>query len=802
LSTKIAGATYTDVGRWQQLQIAELPHLLTRQLHLLRMQLGPQVDAREAFIDAVLLNVYGGPGVTNVWIDDLEIAGHVPAATASGSPGATNSLVPVRLPPVQPQDERPAVAVDASAQGNPPVAVAPQQWRVVKLAESVLQVNDRPMFARVVQHRGEPLAALKKIGFNVVWLQRLPALEILQEADRLGLWLICPPPRADGTMAEIGPAFDCVLAWDLGSGLTGAELEATQSWADQVRDADRRGNRPMICCPRADLRGYSRLGLADLLLLDCRPLGTRLEMADYAAWVRRQPLLASPGTPIWTTVQTQPNEALRQQLAALEPGFSPPLCVPAEQVRLLAYTAIASGSRGLLFLSDSPLDAADPETKQRAMSLELLNLELEVIEPWVAAGTCAPPAEAVGCTPPNKTLANEVLGAVLRTDQAWLLLPIWTAPQAQYVPPQSAANALTLVAPCVPETSNAYELTPGGVQTLRRPVRVDGGMRVILPEFGLTTQVLMAHDPSIVSFVYARTAEIGRRAAELHRQLAAYKLNTVERVAGQLDAHSHIAAAPGWLDAARRDLQTCDRQLAGGDAPGATLSAERAARALRLVERAYWDAAIKDIASPATSPAAVSFDTLPLHWRLFDRLKASHLGPNRIAGGDFEDMDTMMRAGWQYVPNLPPENSQSKSGPNVQTAVDLAPEAAHSGRLGVRLAVTAKNPPAAIESPPIVFTSPAVQVEAGQIVCIHGWVQVSMPATGGGDGLLIVDSLTGEALADRIGKTKGWQQFALYRVAPQSGTICVTFALPGLGEVRLDDVFIQTVEGPATLTQR
>jgi hypothetical protein len=67
---------------------------------------------------------------------------------------------------------------------------------------------------------------------------------------------------------------------------------------------------------------------------------------------------------------------------------------------------------------------------------------------------------------------------------------------------------------------------------------------------------------------------------------------------------------------------------------------------------------------------------------------------------------------------------------------------------------------------------------------------------------LIVDSLTGEALADRIGKTKGWQQFALYRVAPQSGTICVTFALPGLGEVRLDDVFIQTVEGPATLTQR
>ena len=49
------------------------------------MQLGPQVDDREAYLDAVLLNVYGGPGTTNVWIDDLDVAGHVAVAT-SGSP--------------------------------------------------------------------------------------------------------------------------------------------------------------------------------------------------------------------------------------------------------------------------------------------------------------------------------------------------------------------------------------------------------------------------------------------------------------------------------------------------------------------------------------------------------------------------------------------------------------------------------------------------------------------------------------------------------------------------------------------
>ena len=127
----------------------------------------------------------------------------------------------------------------------------------------------------------------------------------------------------------------------------------------------------------------------------------------------------------------------------------------------------------------------------------------------------------------------------------------------------------------------------------------------------------------------------------------------------------------------------------------------------------------------------------------------------------------------------------------MQGAVDLAPQAARSGRLGLRLSVSPldpKNPPAAIESPPVLFTSPAVQVAAGQIVCIHGWVQVPVPITAGPDGLLVVDSISGEALADRIGQTKGWREFAMYRVATQSGPVCVTFALSGIGEAWLDDV--------------
>ena len=93
------------------------------------------------------------------------------------------------------------------------------------------------MLPRIVQHRGEPLEALKRLGFNAVWLERLPEWEVLEEAKRLGLWLVCPPPHpgpddAEGRlpplpMTAIGPQFDGVLAWNLGSNLAPSELEAT-----------------------------------------------------------------------------------------------------------------------------------------------------------------------------------------------------------------------------------------------------------------------------------------------------------------------------------------------------------------------------------------------------------------------------------------------------------------------------------------------------------------------------------------------------------------------------------------------
>jgi hypothetical protein len=191
--------------------------------------------------------------------------------------------------------------------------------------------------------------------------------------------------------------------------------------------------------------------------------------------------------------------------------------------------------------------------------------------------------------------------------------------------------------------------------------------------------------------------------------------------------------------------------------------------------------------SPVAIPGTSSFQALPWHWALVNRIATMRGGANRLPGGDFENLDAMVHDGWRHFQH---------ATPGIQTAADLVPEAAHSGRLGLRLTALADNPadpPAMIETPPIWITSPALPVQAGQIVQIHGWVKVPTAITGSVDGLLLVESLTGEEMALRLDKTRHWREFSMLRIVPQSGSLTLTLFMTGLGEVRLDDLTVEVL---------
>ncbi len=797
LRTLVHGSTYTTVGRWQQLRIEDIPQQLARRTRVLRAEFGPEVDPREAYVEQVLLSVGGGKGVAHLWIDDLDVdgyAGPAPGPTEPAGPAGPADL------PSQPEHtglhapSRPAAAPSldvAGWTGSQSERVATPRRPPVRWDGSTLLVDGRPFFPRMVRYQGESLALLQRLGFNVVWLRELPSAGLLDEASRLGLWLVCPPPRAGqagapggatGRLAPIGSDYRRVLAWNLGRDLAADDLETVRQWATQVRAADRETARPLVCQPAEKLREYSRL--VDVLVIGRPPLGTSLELSAYGTWLRQRPRLARPGNCIWTTVQTELAPSVLSQwrgLGVTLPSDCP--AVTAEQIRLLTYTAVTAGARGLLFESQSPLDRADPQTATRALALELLNLELTLIESWAAAGDFMAAVD-------DRQPESSVSGGVLRTKRARLLVPIWSGRGAQFVPGQSAGRGVSLIVPPVPESSKAYRMVPGAIEPLR-PKRVAGGTRITLDEFGLTSLVLMAGEPLVISEMKSRVERIGRRASQVRRQLAAAKLQGVERIDAQLSSRVEGPASTAWLGAAKRGLQSSDASLASADYADAYRHAGRAMRPLRLLERWHWEAATKRLPSPVSNPAAVSFATLPACWSLIERIGAAPPGANLLPGGDFENLDMLLRSGWRHFQRAPE---------GFRAEAELAATTARPGRYALRLAASRVEPgdyEVLAESPPSWMISPAVPVTPGAVVRIHGWVRVPKPLTGSVDGLMIVDSLAGEPLAERVHETKGWQPFTLYRAVADAQEVSVTFALTGFGEAWIDDVTIEPLQLPA-----
>ena len=140
----------------------------------------------------------------------------------------------------------------------------------------------------------------------------------------------------------------------------------------------------------------------------CRSTGRRwrrrLLESVWVFWLRERPRLARPGTPFWTVVQTEPSPQLAQQDSAMTGSPSIEPLVDPESLRLLVYHALASGIRGIEFASS--IGSTPTTSGAEFVRSPSLNLELELMEPWGAAGsiagsaTCADP-NALSCFRPR-----------------------------------------------------------------------------------------------------------------------------------------------------------------------------------------------------------------------------------------------------------------------------------------------------------------------------------------------------------------------------------------------------------------
>src|SRR5262245_40093818 len=96
LTMLLVRKTYEKTRQWDKLTLHNVPDLIGKHLPVIQAKNGRAVNTSGAYIDRLVLNLYTGPGTSEIWIDDLDI-GPVKPSRPDGAGGGVPGL-PTRQP--------------------------------------------------------------------------------------------------------------------------------------------------------------------------------------------------------------------------------------------------------------------------------------------------------------------------------------------------------------------------------------------------------------------------------------------------------------------------------------------------------------------------------------------------------------------------------------------------------------------------------------------------------------------------------------------------------------------------------
>jgi hypothetical protein len=509
-----------------------------------------------------------------------------------------------------------------------------------------------------------------------------------------------------------------------------------------------------------------------------------------------------------------------------------------DQLRLLTYTSLAAGCRGLAYWADELLGQPGAG-RGRLLQLGLLNLELQLLEPYFASAgstttvavetTAPPPKRGPGADGDEKrssfgaktrvggsfaplpkresaplTDREDVQATLLRSDRGLVVIPIWYGKGAQFVPGQLAANDLSIVVPGIPDAAQAWQVTPAEVRMLKRE-RVSGGTRLTMPEFDLNAIILVSNDTVTLDQLRREIAKTSPFAALWSAELADSAVAKAKHVNGQLAALGHPQPDSfALLQTAAERLSAGRRAMQRGDFAQCYNESQRALRAVRILERAHWEDAVTActhqtnaprLTVPHSSPYAVSFATLPQHWQLMRQAQTSQFAANLIAGGDFESAEALSEDGWNQVMD---------ADESLELKATLSAQDPHRGSRSLHLQVQAKEGrdlPASLDPMLAALVSKPIPVKADDVLRIRFWLRIPSGVQGSTEGAIIYDSVGGAALAITQAEPLEWKQYTLYRHATRSDTMTITIGLTGIGDIYVDDLVVERAVAGGPLTR-
>ena len=241
-----------------------------------------------------------------------------------------------------------------------------------------------------------------------------------------------------------------------------------------------------------------------------------------------------------------------------------------------------------------------------------------------------------------------------------------------------------------------------------------------MPEFSVTSMVLVTTDMGLKDRIEAAMARVRPRAVALAIEQAQLQLQGVLEIHERLVADGHtVRDSAELLALAEKSIRSASDAQEREDYPLAWSETRRATRPLRYLMRVHWQDAVEAMAKatseqlaprtpnrppaappapkdapllvkPVASPACVAFQTLPQHFLWVDWMRLGKFGPNVLPSGNFEDPEAFKASGW-VDQGYPMEGYSSQ--------VRLVPGGRDGSRRMLKMTVGAKDPDGIDNSP-------------------------------------------------------------------------------------------------------
>ena len=218
----VYGASYQSPGQFASIGVGMIERPLRMKGIALRQQYGSEADLSDAYVDAIVINAYCGPGTTALRMDELHVDGLIPlgdAGVMGGRAGNAQRAASLRI-------SGDSIVVGPSSSPFPLGKIT-----------------------RILQHNGEPLAWVRSLGFDAVLLAGPPDAEILSEAIRSRMLVYAPPPSAPDPAIE--SLLEPVVAWYIGAGevLDNRQTAQFDLTCRALRAWPSRWQRPLVGAP-------------------------------------------------------------------------------------------------------------------------------------------------------------------------------------------------------------------------------------------------------------------------------------------------------------------------------------------------------------------------------------------------------------------------------------------------------------------------------------------------------------------------------------------------------------------------